>query len=88
MKINQFGFAAMIILSVSQLSLHAQKYSAKPVPFNQISIHDSFWTPRLEAHAHHTLETTVQGQNLTFIPYFSWDNREPGKMKVWIDYQE
>jgi len=34
------------------------------------------------------LETTVQGQNLTFIPYFAWDNREPGKMKVWIDYQD
>ena len=34
------------------------------------------------------LETSVQGQNLTFIPYFAWDNREPGKMKVWIDYQD
>ena len=33
------------------------------------------------------LETTVSGHHLTLIPYFAWDNREPGKMKVWIDYQ-
>ena len=24
---------------------------------------------------------------LKFIPYYSWDNREAGKMKVWIDYK-
>ncbi len=23
---------------------------------------------------------------LNFIPYYAWDNRAPGKMKVWIDY--
>lgn len=23
---------------------------------------------------------------LTLIPYYAWDNRNPGKMKVWIDY--
>ena len=27
-------------------------------------------------------------QQMTFIPYYAWDNREAGKMKVWIDYQE
>lgn len=33
---------------------------------------------------------TAQSQKgpLTFIPYFLWDNREPGKMKVWIGYSE
>lgn len=65
MKINLFGFAALIFLSFSQLSLHAQKYSVQPVPFNQISIHISFWTPRLEAHANHTLETCY-AQTLKF----------------------
>lgn len=25
---------------------------------------------------------------LTFIPYFAWDNRNPGKMKVWIPFSE
>lgn len=24
----------------------------------------------------------------TLIPYYAWDNREAGKMKVWIDYKE
>ena len=24
----------------------------------------------------------------TYIPYYAWDNREPGKMKVWIPLQE
>jgi DUF1680 family protein len=29
------------------------------------------------------------GQNkLRFIPYYAWDNREPGEMKVWIDYDD
>ena len=28
----------------------------------------------------------VEGKNsYKFIPYYSWDNRTPGKMKVWID---
>ncbi len=25
---------------------------------------------------------------INLIPYYAWDNREAGKMKVWIDYQE
>jgi DUF1680 family protein len=25
---------------------------------------------------------------ITMIPYFAWDNREAGRMKVWLDYQE
>ena len=27
-------------------------------------------------------------QSTTFIPYYAWDNRKPGKMKVWVDYKE
>jgi hypothetical protein len=34
------------------------------------------------------LKTNLNGDLLTFIPYFAWDNREPGKMKVWINYKE
>ena len=26
-------------------------------------------------------------EQLTLIPYFAWDNREAGKMKVWLPYQ-
>ena len=25
---------------------------------------------------------------LTYIPYYAWDNREAGKMKVWVPYKE
>ena len=32
-----------------------------------------------------TLKTGNNDNELTFIPYFAWDNRQPGKMKVWID---
>lgn len=31
--------------------------------------------------------TAVNGDDTyKFIPYYAWDNREPGKMKVWVDY--
>ena len=59
MKINLFGFVGLLLFIGSQTTLQAQKYSVKTVPFNQVNIHDSFWTPRLEAHAHFTLETCI-----------------------------
>ncbi|MGV8133696.1 MAG: glycoside hydrolase family 127 protein [Mangrovibacterium sp.] len=34
------------------------------------------------------LITKNKDHELTFVPYFAWDNREPGKMKVWVDYKE
>lgn len=34
------------------------------------------------------VKAATHGGRLTFVPYFSWDNRESGKMKVWIDYKE
>ena len=30
----------------------------------------------------------IDSDSLHFIPYYSWDNREAGKMKVWISYEE
>lgn len=30
---------------------------------------------------------TINGKNLTAIPYYAWSNRGVGKMKVWIDYK-
>jgi len=33
------------------------------------------------------IKTNLNGNILTFIPYFAWDNREPGMMKVWIAYK-
>ena len=32
------------------------------------------------------IKTKFNAQDLTFIPYFAWDNREHGKMKVWVKY--
>lgn len=34
------------------------------------------------------IDATTNGQTLHLIPYYSWDNREAGQMKVWMDYQE
>lgn len=34
------------------------------------------------------IEAVCGNQKLSFIPYYAWDNREAGKMKVWIDYKE
>lgn len=34
------------------------------------------------------LKAQARDHGLTFIPYFAWDNRDPGKMKVWVDLEE
>jgi hypothetical protein len=34
------------------------------------------------------IKATTKGQTATLIPYYAWDNRRPGHMKVWIDYKE
>ncbi|MDP4278020.1 MAG: glycoside hydrolase family 127 protein [Bacteroidota bacterium] len=35
------------------------------------------------------VEITAKAGNqvYTFIPYYAWDNRQAGKMKVWVDYK-
>jgi hypothetical protein len=34
------------------------------------------------------IEAKDDDDSLTFVPYYAWDNREAGKMKVWVDYEE
>ena len=34
------------------------------------------------------INAETDGQPIMLIPYYAWDNREAGKMKVWIDYKE
>ncbi|WP_340114597.1 glycoside hydrolase family 127 protein [Maribellus mangrovi] len=34
------------------------------------------------------IEGKTGDANFTMIPYFAWDNREEGRMKVWLDYEE
>ena len=35
-----------------------------------------------------TIIATQGDKRFFFIPYYAWDNREAGKMKVWVDYKE
>ncbi len=55
--INFFLIQALSFLFVCQIN--AQFQSTQPVPFNKVSIHDGFWTPRLEAHANKTLNVCI-----------------------------
>jgi len=35
-----------------------------------------------------TIKATNNNSSIHLIPYYTWDNREAGKMKVWIDYAQ
>ena len=35
-----------------------------------------------------TIKTNGRAQSASFIPYYAWDNRKAGKMRVWIPYNE
>lgn len=35
-----------------------------------------------------TIQAFMGDKTIHFIPYYAWDNREPGQMKVWINYNE
>lgn len=35
-----------------------------------------------------TIKTNGRAQSATFIPYYAWDNRKAGKMRVWTPYNE
>jgi DUF1680 family protein len=34
-----------------------------------------------------SIKASSGNKDITFIPYYSWDNRDAGEMKVWIDYK-
>ena len=34
------------------------------------------------------IDGETDGQPFRLIPYYGWDNREAGRMKVWIDFKE
>lgn len=34
------------------------------------------------------INASVNSDSIRFVPYYAWDNREPGQMKVWINYKE
>jgi DUF1680 family protein len=33
------------------------------------------------------IKAKTDGREISLIPYYAWDNREAGRMKVWIDYE-
>ena len=33
-----------------------------------------------------TVSARTDGGTVRFIPYYAWDNREPGRMEVWLDF--
>lgn len=35
-----------------------------------------------------TIRAVTGNQEIKLVPYYAWDNREAGKMKVWINYKE
>ena len=50
-------------------------------PKNKFSMEDASG----KLHGMKLIKTRINGNTLSFIPYFAWDNREAGKMKVWTD---
>ena len=46
--------------------------------------------PKRQWWGHEIMQITARDgeEELVLIPYFAWDNREAGKMKVWIPYND
>lgn len=61
------------------------------VDFNTVSISgNTVFEPSFEKDLLGGVETitaTTDGTTLKYIPYFSWDNREAGQMKVWVPFK-
>lgn len=48
---------------------------------------DAMFTPGL-LNGVVTITAVAGEEKMVFIPYYAWDNRDAGQMKVWIDYVE
>ena len=63
-----------------------------PQSYDQLQLDNATqFTASYNAHLLNGLEQieVKQGNNaFSLIPYFAWDNREAGRMKVWIDYND
>lgn len=60
--------------------------------FNQIALtpetrFEASFTPSL-LNGVTSIQATAADRRINLIPYYAWDNRESGQMKVWIDYTE
>ena len=52
-------FSFLVLFTVFSFQVSAQQYVLNQVPFNQVTINDNFWAPRLDTHANTTLETCI-----------------------------
>jgi DUF1680 family protein len=52
-------FSFLVFLTLFSFHVSAQQYVLNQVPFNKVTINDEFWAPRLDTHAHTTLETCI-----------------------------
>lgn len=59
MKNKLYAFLAIAFFSALSIKSFPQNYFVKPVPFNQVTINDNFWSPRLNAHAQSTLSACI-----------------------------
>jgi DUF1680 family protein len=63
-----------------------------PAAFDRIALSpDTRYEPAFRPallHGLTTIAATNGSRSFTLIPYYAWDNREAGAMKVWIDYDE
>ena len=56
--------------------------------FGANTVFDTVYDRRLFGGIQKVTAVTDGGVTMTFIPYYAWDNRAPGKMKVWVDCPE
>ena len=47
------------------------------------TVFDQSWQPALLG----GVTTLTASDGAVYVPYYAWDNREAGRMKVWIDYE-
>lgn len=72
----------------------AEQVDNKGLYYNELFVEDAYtyqkvWNDELDAQCISLRQQTdyfmFEKEPLYLIPYFAWDNREPGYMKVWLD---
>ena len=53
--------------------------------FDAVSLADGTFTDVWQPDLLGGVATITSSDGAVFIPYYAWDNRTPGRMKVWVD---
>ena len=78
MRVFRSLFLITIILNLGTLTAldsSVDRPQIQPADLQNVHIQDGFWAPRIRKNR----KVTVQA-----VPYYSWSNREPGAMQVWV----